>query len=56
MARSNMKPDVFVGMNPAGGARNIFNGVQTYDGRGDINRPNTWRETNKGISDLEIAH
>lgn len=48
MARSNMKPEVFVSMDSEGGTRSIFNGVQTYDGKGDINNPATWKTTNKG--------
>lgn len=50
MARSNTKPEVFVSMDPEGGTRSVFNGVQTYDGKGDSNDPTTWTPTNKGIS------
>ena len=50
MARSNMKPEVFVSMDSEGGTRSVFNGVQTYDGKGDRNYPATWTPTNKGES------
>ena len=50
MARSNLMPEVFVSMDSEGGTRSVFNGVQTYDGKGDINDPSTWKPTNKGIS------
>lgn len=43
-----MMPEVFVSMDPEGGARSVFNGVQTYDGKGDINDPTTWNPKNKG--------
>ena len=53
MARSNMKPDVYVAMDPEGGARSVFNGVQTFNGKGNIDDPSTWVETNKGVSPLK---
>lgn len=57
MARSNMKPDVYVSMDPEGGARSVFNGVQTYkySGKGDIDDRSTWVETNKGRLTLQIT-
>ena len=50
MARSNMNPVVFVSMDSEGGTRSVFNGVQTYDGKGDIDDPTTWKPTNKGMN------
>lgn len=55
MARSNMFPEVYVSMDSEGGARSVFNGVQTYDGKGDYNDPSTWVQTNKGLSPLRIT-
>lgn len=56
MARSNMEPEVFVSMDPEGGTRSVFNGVQTYNGKGDINDPTTWVPTNKGKSFKKSHH
>ncbi|CAF9936899.1 hypothetical protein IMSHALPRED_010945 [Imshaugia aleurites] len=52
MARSNMKPDVYVAMDPEGGARSVFNGVQTFNGKGNMADPSTWVETNKGVGQI----
>ena len=56
MARSNMEPEVFVSMDSEGGTRSVFNGVQTYDGKGNIENEATWKPTNKGMSPLETSH
>lgn len=56
MARSNMMPEVFVSMDSEGGARSVFNGVQTYDGKGDINDPTTWKPTNYGRCSFRTLH
>ncbi|KAF6224733.1 hypothetical protein HO133_009926 [Letharia lupina] len=52
MARSNMEPEVFVSMDSEGGTRSVFNGVQTYDGKGDIENEATWKPTNKGVGQI----
>ena len=56
MARSNMEPELFVSMDPEGGTRSVLNGVQTYDGKGDINDPSTWNTTNKGKCSKETSY
>lgn len=55
IARSNINSEVFVSMDSEGGTRSVFNGVQTYDGKGNIKDPATWKPTNKGTFPLQTT-